>query len=420
MLYRMMKNSPVMVDAARRRIPGALLRACCLFISLSKSRGSAILRAKGLTDDVVRNELLKRSSEKRKESCETGKQENARSDNKRARTGKSFVATNSGKKEYKGPHPKCGKCNYHHQETTLCHTCFNYNQPGHIAKDCRAVAKQVTPINSINTTNNPRVCYECGSSDHFCNMCPKLHNGNPAQGRAFVLGANEALQDPNIMTDLVPEATPVAKASSRLAPSEMQELSDQLQELQDKGFIRPSHSPWGAPVLFVKKKDGSLCMCIDYRKLNKLTVKNRYPLPRINDLFGQLQGLQIAQPLTLLTQKDKSFDWGEEQEKAFQTLKDALCSAPILALPDGPDDFVVHEKNYTTHDLELDAVKELNMRKRRWIELFSDYDYEIRYHPGKANVVADALSRKERIKPVRVWAMNMTICSDIKGKILEG
>ncbi|GJZ83740.1 putative reverse transcriptase domain-containing protein [Tanacetum coccineum] len=90
--------------------------------------------------------------------------------------------------------------------------------------------------------------------------------------------------------DLVPGATPIAKSPYRLAPSEMQELSGQLQELQDKGFIRPSHSPWGAPVLFVKKKDGSLRMCIDYRELNKLTVKNRYPLPRIDDLFDQLQG----------------------------------------------------------------------------------------------------------------------------------
>ncbi|GJY58565.1 hypothetical protein Tco_0458457 [Tanacetum coccineum] len=90
--------------------------------------------------------------------------------------------------------------------------------------------------------------------------------------------------------DLVPRATPVAKSPYRLAPSEMQELSGQLQELQDKGLIRPSHSPWGAPVLFVKKKDGSFCMCIDYKELNKLTVKNHYPFPRIDDLFNQMQG----------------------------------------------------------------------------------------------------------------------------------
>ncbi|GJU84047.1 hypothetical protein Tco_1291593 [Tanacetum coccineum] len=93
--------------------------------------------------------------------------------------------------------------------------------------------------------------------------------------------------------DLIPGAAPVARAPYRLAPSEMKELSDQLKELSDKGFIRPSSSPWGAPVLFVKKKDGSFRMCIDYRELNKLTVKNRYPLPRIDDLFDQLQALDM-------------------------------------------------------------------------------------------------------------------------------
>ncbi|GJT25897.1 putative nucleotidyltransferase, ribonuclease H [Tanacetum coccineum] len=447
----------------------------------------------------------------------------------------------------------------------------------------------------------------------------------------------------SLRIDLVAGATPVARSPYRLAPSEMQELSSQLQELQDKGFIRPSHSPWGAPVLFVKKKDGSFRMCIDYRELNKLTVKNRYPLPRIDDLFDQLQGARyfskidlrsgyhqlrvheedipktafrtryghfeftvmpfgltnapavfmdlmnrvcklyldkfvivfiddiliysktkeehedhlrlvlellrgeklfakfskcefwlqevhflghvinqegihvdprkveavknwkaptsptevrsflglagyyrrfiadfssIAKPLTLLTQKNKKYEWGAEQEEAFQLLKSKLCDAPILSLPDGVEDFVVycdasnrglgcvlmqrnkviayasrqlkiHEKNYTTHDLELGAVvfalkiwrhylygtksviytdhrslqhifdqKELNMRQRRWIELFSDYECEIRYHPGKANVVADALSRKERLKPRQVRAMALTIQSGIKGMIV--
>ncbi|GJV06304.1 putative reverse transcriptase domain-containing protein [Tanacetum coccineum] len=91
----------------------------------------------------------------------------------------------------------------------------------------------------------------------------------------------------------VPKSCTVARAPYRLAPSEMKELAEQLQELSDKGFIRPSSSPWGAPVLFVKKKDGSFRMCIDYRELNKLTVKNRYPLPRIDDLFDQLQGSSI-------------------------------------------------------------------------------------------------------------------------------
>ncbi|GKF98482.1 putative reverse transcriptase domain-containing protein [Tanacetum coccineum] len=99
--------------------------------------------------------------------------------------------------------------------------------------------------------------------------------------------------------DLVPGAAPVARAPYRLAPSEMKELSEQLKELSDKGFIRPSSSPWGALVLFVKKKDGSFRMCIDYRELNKLTVKNRYPLPRIDDLFDQLQGSSVYSKIDL-------------------------------------------------------------------------------------------------------------------------
>ncbi|GJS84262.1 putative reverse transcriptase domain-containing protein [Tanacetum coccineum] len=99
--------------------------------------------------------------------------------------------------------------------------------------------------------------------------------------------------------DLVPGAAPVARAPYRLAPAELQELSTQLQELSDRGFIRPSSSPWGAPVLFVKKKDGSFRMCIDYRELNRLTVKNRYPLPRIDDLFDQLQGSRVYSKIDL-------------------------------------------------------------------------------------------------------------------------
>lgn len=99
--------------------------------------------------------------------------------------------------------------------------------------------------------------------------------------------------------ELVPGVAPVAKAPYRLAPSELKELSEQLKELSDKGFIRPSSSPWRAPVLFVKKKDGSFRMCIDYRELNKLAVKIRYPLPRIDDLFDQLQGSSVYSKIDL-------------------------------------------------------------------------------------------------------------------------
>ncbi|GJV35223.1 putative reverse transcriptase domain-containing protein [Tanacetum coccineum] len=154
---------------------------------------------------------------------------------------------------------------------------------------------------------------------------------------------------------------------------------------------------------------------------------------------------KIAKSLTILTQKSKTFNWGEEQEYAFQTLKDKLCNAPVLALPDGSEDFVVYcdafgiglgcvlmqrgsgghycgtkSVIYTDHKSlqHIFSQKELNMRHRRWIELFSDYNCEIRYHPGKANVVADALSRKERLKPKRVRAMNMILQSSIKDKTL--
>ncbi|GKB55894.1 putative reverse transcriptase domain-containing protein [Tanacetum coccineum] len=189
--------------------------------------------------------------------------------------------------------------------------------------------------------------------------------------------------------------------------------------------------------------------------------------------------LKIAKSLTELTQKNKKYIWGENQESAFQLLKQKLCEALILALPKGNDDFVVyydashqglgavlmqsekviayasrrlkpHEENYTTHDLELRAVvfalkiwrhylygtkctvftdhksvqhildqKELNIRQRRWLELLADYDCEIRYHPGKTNVVADALSRNERIKPLRVRALVITLYPKLPSQILE-
>ena len=99
--------------------------------------------------------------------------------------------------------------------------------------------------------------------------------------------------------DLVPGAGPISKAPYRLAPAEMEELKKQVEELLEKGYIRPSVSPWGAPVLFVRKKDGSMRLCIDYRELNKITVKNKYPLPRIDDLFDQLKGAGLFSKIDL-------------------------------------------------------------------------------------------------------------------------
>nr|GEZ42803.1 putative reverse transcriptase domain, ribonuclease H-like domain, retroviral aspartyl protease [Tanacetum cinerariifolium] len=270
--------------------------------------------------------------------------------------------------------------------------------------------------------------------------------------------------------DLVPGATPVAKSPY---------------QLQDKGFIRPSHSPWGAPVLFVKKKNSALRACIDYTKLNKLTIKNRYPLPRIDGVFDQLQRaryfskidlrlvLELLKKEELYAKFSKCEFWLQEVQflghvvnhsgihvdpskiEALKNWKAPTTPSEIRSFFRLAEEFVVycdasnerlgcvlmqrgkatayasrqlkiHEKNYTTRDLELGDVvfafktwrhylygtksviytdhkslrhifdkKELNMRQRRWIELFSDYECEIRYHPGKANVVADALSRRK-------------------------
>nr|GEZ97679.1 putative reverse transcriptase domain-containing protein [Tanacetum cinerariifolium] len=156
--------------------------------------------------------------------------------------------------------------------------------------------------------------------------------------------------------------------------------------------------------------------------------------------------LKIAKSMTKLTQKAIKFDWGEKEENAFQLIKQKLCSALILALHEGSKDFVVycdashkglgamlmqrekviayasrqlkvHERNSTTHDLEL-GLKDLNIRQRRWLELHSDYDCEIHYHPGKANVVANALSRKKR-EPLRVRALVITIGLDLPKQILN-
>ncbi|GKE85235.1 putative reverse transcriptase domain-containing protein [Tanacetum coccineum] len=152
--------------------------------------------------------------------------------------------------------------------------------------------------------------------------------------------------------DLIPVAAPVARAPYRLTPSEMKELSEQLKELFEKGCIRPSSSPWGAPVLFVKKKDGSFRMCIDYRDLNKLTVKNRYLLPRIDDLFDQLQGSSVYSKINLsyaIWFDQRTYRIHGPYESGVQTI------FVIVFI----DDILIYSKNKQEHEEHLKLILDL-------------------------------------------------------------
>jgi hypothetical protein len=445
-------------------------------------------------------------------------------------------------------------------------------------------------------------------------------------------------RDIEFAIELQPGTAPISKRPYRMPPAELAKLKKQLQELLDKRFIRPSTSPWGCPALFVKKKDESLRLCVDYHPLNAVTIKNKYPLPRIDVLFDQLVGAKvfskidlrsgyhqikirasdipktafstryglyeylvmsfgltnapayfmylmnsvfmpeldkfvvvfiddilvyskneaehaehlhivlqrlhdhrlyaklskyefwlreikflghnispdgvsvdpekvqevinwkplatvrqirsflglagyyrrfildfsrIAKPMTELLKKGVKYEWSQKCEDAFHALRQHLTTAPVLAQPDNTKSFEVycdasgtglgcvlmqdnrviayasralrpHEQNYHTHDLELAAIvhalkiwrhylmgahcniytdhkslkyiftqADLNMRQRRWLELIKDYDLEVHYHPGKANVVADALSRKAQCNYVTMDSKIATMCDEL-------
>nr|GEW45946.1 putative reverse transcriptase domain-containing protein [Tanacetum cinerariifolium] len=272
-------------------------------------------------------------------------------------------------------------------------TCFECGAQGHFKRECLNL-KNNNRVNQAGNGNAPAKVYAVGHAginlysnvitDHYYDV--KLADGRiirlntilkgytlnflnhpfnielmPVEIGSFdtIIGMDwlakyQACLPPNrqveFQINLIPGVAPIARAPYRLAPSEMKELSDQLKELSDKSFIRPSSSPWEALFLFVKKKDGSFRMCIDYRKLNKLTIPKVQFLGHVIDSQGLagfyrrfIEGfLKIAKSMTKLTQRGVNFDWGEKQEASFQLIKQKLYSAPNLALLEGSKDFVVY------------------------------------------------------------------------------
>ncbi|GKA04220.1 putative reverse transcriptase domain-containing protein [Tanacetum coccineum] len=242
--------------------------------------------------------------------------------------------------------------------------------------------------------------------------------------------------------DLIPGATPVARAPYRLAPLEMQEPSNQLQELADKGFIRPSTSPWGAPVLFVKKKDRSFRMCIDYQELNKLTVKNRYPLPRIDDLFDQLQGSSIYSKIDLRSGYHQLRVRDEDIPKTafrtrhghyeFQVMPFGLTNVPVVFMDlmnrmCKPyldyfvivfiDDILIYSRNKEEHAYHLRRILEL-LKKEKLYAKFSKCNFWISI-VGTDIKEMDKRKDKTRQNQARDWKerekTSLTVPADLIG-----
>ncbi|GJX42597.1 putative reverse transcriptase domain-containing protein [Tanacetum coccineum] len=376
--------------------------------------------------------------------------------------------------------------------TQKCHKC---NKVGHFARDCRSSGNTNGANTQKGNGNKPKRngCFECGAPGHFKKDCPKLKNkdgGNEsAQGWVYAVGNAEkkwnASRDPDsnvvtstfllnnryasILFDTGADRSFISSAFSSLiniTPTPLENSYDV--ELADGKIVRDKkeHKEHLKAILELLKKE----------KLYAKFSKCEFWIPKVQFLGHVIDSRGIhVDPAKIESIKDWASPKTPTEIRQFL----GLAGAPILALPEGSEDFVVycdashkglgavlmqrekviayasrqlkvHEKNYTTHDLELGAVvfalkiwrhylygtrctvftdhkslqhildqKELNMRQRRWLELLSDYDCDIRYHPGKANVVADALSRKERIEPLRVRALVMTIGLDLPKRILE-
>nr|GEV42091.1 putative reverse transcriptase domain-containing protein [Tanacetum cinerariifolium] len=362
------------------------------------------------------------------------------------------------------------------------------NKMGHLTKNY----KNKGPATGSNLLPVSITCHACGEKGHYRNQCPKSNNS--AHKRTYLLRDKNAHRDLNVVTGctltLLNKPFKIDLMPIKLGSFDIVIGMDWLSKYHariicDEKFI---HIPIDDETLIIRG-DQSLSV------YSKIDLRSGYHQLRVRDedipktAFRMSQGLHVdptkikavkngVSPTTP-TKKNKKYIWGEDQESTFQVLKQKLCEAPILALPEGNDDFVVYcdashqglgavlmqrekiiayasrqlkpiEENYTIHSLELGAVvftlkiwrhymygtkcivftdhkslqhildqKELNMRQRRWLELLADYACDIRYHPRKANVVADTFSRKERIKPLRVRSLVMTLHPKLPPQILE-
>ncbi|GJZ26222.1 putative reverse transcriptase domain-containing protein [Tanacetum coccineum] len=436
-----------------------------------KTMEKAIEFANDQMDQKVLTITKRQAEQKRKLEFNAGNNQGHQQQNKRQNTGRAYTAGPGENREYTGSLPLCIICNYHHKGSCA---------PGVISAK-RSVIWIVT-IGVLVPTGQFKKDYPKLKNGNHGNQCG---NSNAPAKETEDKSGEKRLEDVPIIQDfpkvfpkdlsglpptrqvefqidLMPGAAPVARAPYQLAPSEMKELSKQLQELSDKGFIRPSSSPWGAPVLFVKKKDGSFQMCIDYQELNKLTVKNRYPLPRNDDLFDQLQGSSVYSKIDLrsgyhqLEYVEKIFRrlyLGLEHEEHLKVILELLKKEELYA-KFSKCEFWIPKVQFLGHVIDsqgihvdpakIESIKDWASPKtpteihqflglagyyRRFIEGFSKIakpmtkltQKKVTFEWGdKQEAAFQTLKhKKERIKPLRVQALVMTIGLVIPKQILN-
>nr|GEU28869.1 putative reverse transcriptase domain, ribonuclease H-like domain, aspartic peptidase domain protein [Tanacetum cinerariifolium] len=346
-------------------------------------------------------------------------------------TFRSYAATPTGNSGYTENRPLCNKCTLHHTGpcTVKCKAC---NKVGHLTRNC---------INKGPATRSNQqlvlvICRACGEEGHYANQCPKENNN--AYGRTYILRDKNAHQDPNVVTDTTYD---IEMANGNLIAQVMKKKSDE-KGLEDIPVVRefleafPEELPGLPPVHQVEfqiklvpgaaPKDESFRMCIDYWELNKLTIKNRYPLPMIDDLFDQLQGSSVYLKINLRSgyhqlrvrnediPKTAFRTRGEDQDTAFQLLKQKLCEAPILALPKGNDDFVVYCD--ASHQAQTEVIKEESINA----ENLQGMDKKFEIHPDGNRCIKNRSTDKmyQDLKKLYWWPNMKAIIAEYVSKCL--